>query len=105
MPKGVTVASDIRLMAPLVATNDVQWMHGETKRAPECIAGVYGAREQEQFPGGWAAWANEKWPANASAKPEQLNGASVITSARKPYDLVFANAYVQVACQGGASGE
>ncbi|ANP26873.1 hypothetical protein DAD186_03140 [Dermabacter vaginalis] len=105
VPEGVTVATDIRFMAPLIPTNDVQWMHGETKRAPECIAGVYGKNEQEQFPGGWAEWANEKWPANASAKPEQLNGASVITSARKPYDLVFANAYVQVACQGGASGE
>ncbi|WP_161970237.1 DUF2079 domain-containing protein [Dermabacter sp. HSID17554] len=105
VPEGVTVATDIRFMAPLIPTNDVQWMHGETKRAPECIAGVYGKNEQEQFPGGWAAWANEKWPANASAKPEQLNGASVTTSARKPYDLVFANAYVQVACQGGASGE
>ncbi len=105
VPEGVTVATDIRFMAPLIPTNDVQWMHGETKRAPECIAGVYGKNEQEQFPGGWAEWANEKWPANASAKPEHLNGASVITSARKPYDLVFANAYVQVACQGGASGE
>ncbi|SHX12914.1 Predicted membrane protein [Mycobacteroides abscessus subsp. abscessus] len=104
VPEGVTVATDIRFMAPLIPTNDVQWMHGETKRAPECIAGVYGKNEQEQFPGGWAEWANEKWPANASAKPGHLNGASVITSARKPYDLVFANAYVQVACQGGASG-
>ena len=105
VPKGVTIASDIRLMAPLVATNDVQWMHGETKRAPECVAGVYGAREQEQFPGGWAEWANAKWPANASAKPEHLNGASVITSAREPYELVFANSYVQVACQGGPRSE
>ncbi|WP_190870378.1 DUF2079 domain-containing protein [Dermabacter vaginalis] len=105
VPEGVTVATDIRFMAPLIPTNDVQWMHGETQRAPECIAGVYGAREQEQFPGGWAAWANEKWPANATAKPEQLNGASVITSARKPYELVFANAYVQVACQGGPSSD
>lgn len=105
VPKGVTVASDIRLMAPLVATNDVQWMHGETKRAPECVAGVYGAREQEQFPGGWAEWANAKWPANASAKPEHLNGARVITSAREPYELVFANSYVQVACQGGPKSE
>lgn len=105
VPKGVTVASDIRLMAPLVATNDVQWMHGETKRAPECVAGVYGAREQEQFPGGWAEWANAKWPANASAKPERLNGASVITSAREPYELVFANSYVQVTCQGGPRSE
>lgn len=105
VPKGVTVASDIRLMAPLVATNDVQWMHGETKRAPECVAGVYGAREQEQFPGGWAEWANAKWTANANAKPERLNGASVITSAREPYKLVFANSYVQVACQGGPRSE
>lgn len=105
VPKGVTVASDIRLMAPLVAKNDVQWMHGETKRAPECVAGVYGAREQEQFPGGWAEWANAKWPANASAKPEHLNGASVITSAHEPYELVFANSYVQVACQGGPRSE
>ncbi|EPH15299.1 hypothetical protein HMPREF1484_00932 [Dermabacter sp. HFH0086] len=105
VPKGVTIASDIRLMAPLVATNDVQWMHGETKRAPECVAGVYGAREQEQFPGGWAAWANAKWPANANAKPEHLNGARVITSAREPYELVFANSYVQVACQGGPRSE
>lgn len=102
VPEGVTVATDIRFMAPLIPTNDVQWMHGETKRAPECIAGVYGKNEQEQLPGGWAEWANEKWPANVSAKPEQLNGASVITSARKPYDLVFANAYVQIACQGAA---
>lgn len=105
VPKGVTVASDIRLMAPFVATNDVQWMHGETKRAPECVAGVYGAREQEQFPGGWAEWANAKWTANANAKPERLNGASVITSAREPYKLVFANSYVQVACQGGPRSE
>lgn len=105
VPKGVTVASDIRLMAPLVATNDVQWMHGETKRAPECVAGVYGKSEQELYPGGWAAWANEKWPTNANAKPEHLNGASVITSAREPYELVFANSYVQVACQGGPRSE
>ncbi len=100
VPEGVTVATDIRFMAPLIPTNDVQWMHGETKRAPECIAGVYGKSEQELYPGGWAAWANEKWPTDANAKPELLNGAQVLTRARAPYETVYSNAYVQIACQG-----
>lgn len=59
VPRGVVVASDITLMARVVPSDDVQWVHGTNTRVPECVlvdreAFSWGGQD----PGDAASWAS-----------------------------------------------
>jgi hypothetical protein len=59
VPQDVVVAADITLMARVVPTDDVQWVHGTNARVPDCVlvdreAFSWGGQD----PGDAASWAS-----------------------------------------------
>ncbi|WP_239205047.1 DUF2079 domain-containing protein [Brachybacterium sp. ACRRE] len=59
VPRDVVVASDITLMARVVPSDDVQWVHGTNTRVPDCVlvdreAFSWGGQD----PGDAASWAS-----------------------------------------------
>ncbi|MDO5645691.1 MAG: DUF2079 domain-containing protein [Dermabacter sp.] len=104
VPEGATVAADVVLLAPLVPKADVQWLHGDARRAPECVVGRLGDRERQWAPHGYAAWANAQWPVSTPPQILTINGGSVQISADAPYESVLNNGYFEVVCQAGSAG-
>lgn len=99
VPEGVTVASDVTLLAHLVPGRSVQWLHGETTRAPQCVTSRIGENERTWAPHGLAAWANQKWKTAVTPGVYEVNGGEVQTTSNAPYGIVYADAYFQVVCQ------
>lgn len=104
VPAGSSVAADITLLAPLVPGRSVQWLHSDTRRAPECVAAKVTEPTLEWAPRGLSAWANEKWPVTRTPRVEQINGGPVTTSARAPYQTLYRSEFFEVACQGDEGG-
>lgn len=103
VPEGSTVAADVTLLAPLTPGRSVQWLHGESSRAPECVASRFGTGETEWAPQGLAAWANTQWPTASVPGVYTVNGGPVQTTADAPFQLTYADGHFQVACQGGVA--
>lgn len=104
VPDGASVAADLTLLAPLTPGRSVQWLHSDTRRAPECVAARITEPAPQWAPRGLTAWANETWPASTTPRVEQINGGPVTTSARAPYQAVYRSEFFEVACQGGQGG-
>ena len=99
VPHGASVAADLDLLAPLVPHASVQWVHGDTRRAPQCVAVRVEGQWSPWAREGLATWASSTWRQSSTPVMVDSGGGRVQVSAHHPYRLVYSDAWFEVACQ------